>query len=118
MSFEWNVEKNVFTFLQCRGKVVGFQTMARVFMESKVKSWLTEGWRPFVQCPPPSSYGYYANGEIPISSLTKGSLKTSEPLSLPRNSASKRTGPVELYALEGNAFLKPNPYFQKRNQKQ
>ena len=36
------------TFLQCCGKVAGFKTMAWVFIKSKVKSWLTKGWRPFV----------------------------------------------------------------------
>ena len=39
----------VFTFLQCHGKVAFFETKMRVFIESKVKSCKTEGWRPSVQ---------------------------------------------------------------------
>ena len=38
----------VFTFLQCHGKVAFFETKMRVFIESKVKSCKTEGWRPSV----------------------------------------------------------------------
>ena len=39
----------LFTFLQCHGKVTFFETKMRVFIENKVKSCKTEGWRPSVQ---------------------------------------------------------------------
>ena len=38
------------TFLECHGKVAFFETISRIFIESKVKSWLTEGSRPTVHC--------------------------------------------------------------------
>ena len=39
----------LFTFLQCHGKVAFFETKMRGFIENKVKSCKTEGWRPSVQ---------------------------------------------------------------------
>ena len=56
----------VFTFLQCHGKVAFFETKMRVFIENKVKSCKTEGWRPSVQCNESKE-----SAETPLSEQTK-----------------------------------------------
>ena len=41
---------NMITFLESRGFFAFFETILRVFIESKVKSWLTEGLTATVHC--------------------------------------------------------------------